>query len=65
MYNYIIVTPNLNSKFMYTERNCVALGVLGTRTWMASLSIGLVLLYTAGPRRATKAWLPLLLLSWG
>lgn len=41
------------------------LGVLGTRMWTATLSIGLTILVSKGAKLAERAWLPLLFISWG
>lgn len=41
------------------------IGVLSTRTWMASISIGLLVLLRKGPTVADKLWLPIMLASWG
>ena len=40
-------------------------GVLSTRMWMASTAVGLLLLIAKGHHKAEKAWVPLMLLSWG
>lgn len=32
---------------------------------MASMSVGLLMLIIKGPEKAEKAWVPLMLLSWG
>ncbi|XP_064401866.1 lysosomal cholesterol signaling protein-like [Halichondria panicea] len=41
------------------------IGVLSTRTWMASMAVGLLILIIKGPQKAEKSWVPLMLLSWG
>ena len=48
-------------------KNCIILsvGVLGTRLWAASMSIGLVILVSKGMKKAERAWLPLMFISWG
>jgi len=43
----------------------VPAGVLSTRTWMTSLGIGILLLISKGPIVAEKAWVPLMLTTWG
>ena len=43
----------------------LSVGVLGTRMWTASMSIGLVILVSKGMKKAERAWLPLMFISWG
>ena len=40
-------------------------GVLGSRMWTASLSVGLTILVSKGIKLAERAWLPLMFISWG
>ena len=42
-----------------------AIGVLGSRMWTASLSVGLTVLVSKGIKQAERAWLPLMFTSWG